>query len=116
MNYGAARSWRSDACCWSNALVVYLGQILANVETAIAHRPEFAEIVVLGNQIDEVAIGGNAHTIIITLREVENGARMEAGGIGDIRNGNAVDEFDVGSQSEGPGQDDVLEEPAEVGV
>src|SRR5262249_32005493 len=112
----AAGHWRRDHGRRCNTLVVHQSQILPDVQSAIPKRTELTQIAVFGYQVDIRAVGGNAHAVVITLREIEDRARQKVGWIRDVGNGNAVHELDVGRQREVPGENNVLQESAKVRV
>src|SRR5262249_13308561 len=116
LNDRATGSRRGDCGRRRDALVVDLSEILADVEPAVSYRAELAKIAVFGDQVDEVAVRGNAHAVVIALGEVEDGASPQAGRDGNVGNRNTVDELHVRGQGEVPGHNDVLQEAAEVGI
>src|SRR5260370_31728362 len=92
------------------------GQILPDVDCAVANRSELGQVAMLGSQINVGTIGGYAHRIIVTLGEVEDRARVEIRWVRYVCYWNAVEELYVGPESKVPPEDEILQEPAQVRV
>src|SRR5262249_14789060 len=92
------------------------GQILPNVEPAVAGRSELADRVVLRDQVDVGSIGGDSHPIVVSLREAKDRARVKRRWIRYVSDGDAIHELHISRQSKVSGESDIQQKTSQVRV